>query len=560
MRIRGYGPPETLGLLPEDVRQEFLNDHDIARGNGDGILDPYETSTYCAADFTRTQDLLLKDERIQTYSTFWHKFSNHTEAFGELGYYRSQNENRTAPSFPIIRVTPDTNDINPVWVPGPPPPPPPAPPMQLTTPWLVHADQPIQERGFAAVDVPSGRVPNNQFIVGRVAGTYAGSNLNKRRVDVWRGVLGLRGDLKDAGAGSVLESWDWEIAGVYSSSEAVSSVTDVLMDKLSAALNSCPLEKLDQATREVVPTTIKERQEAGCYNPFYSSVTNNAAINPLGLPAGAAASQHGFITTDSDEPGEEGYGVQDGGYICDPNDPNSPPCPAQFDRDGDGVFELAGTPNTKQVMDRLMGEHIAIQRTHAGYRRRHPARRPRELRTAGSLAFARRRAVSPRNARDRLRRGLQPAPVRVSVRRPGRAERLRATSQLDSPSCGRASAAGSWSCSRRARWSTTTTWAPAVSPLAGLAVRPFAGASAPPEALEWLLFRVHVGCGLPRAVADAAARHADRVPLGRVLRLDALRAAPDRRATPTSTSRSTRRSAPACSGTSRASTSAPTSG
>src|SRR5262249_958396 len=92
--------------------------------------------------------------------------------------------------------------------------------------------------------------------------------------------------------------------------------------------------------------------EAGCYNPFYSSVVNSAALDPLGVYRGKKpSSQNGFVTTDTDK-----NGVQDGGYICDPNDPNGPQCPASFDPAGHGSYELAGTPNTKQVMDRLFGQ------------------------------------------------------------------------------------------------------------------------------------------------------------------------------------------------------------
>ena len=78
--------------------------NDVARGNSNGMLEAGETATYCAGNFTPTEDLVIKDERIQLYSTFWHKFTDHTEAYGELGYYRSENENRTAPSFPVIRL------------------------------------------------------------------------------------------------------------------------------------------------------------------------------------------------------------------------------------------------------------------------------------------------------------------------------------------------------------------------------------------------------------------------------------------------------------------------
>ena len=247
VRLRGYGPPSTLDLLPEMVRNGFLEINDRSRGNSNGRIEAGETATYCSGNFTPDQDLIIKDERLQTYSTFWHKFTEHTEGYGEVGYYRSNNSNRTAPSFPVIRLSPDVNNLDPVWVPAD------------------HADQPVQARGFAAAEVANGRVAQPQFIVGRVIGTYAGPDSNTRHIDVFRGVLGVRGDLKSAGAGSILETWDWDVSGVYSGSQAVSTAHDVLMDKLATALNSCPATKMQG--RDTVNTTIKDRQEIGLLQP-----------------------------------------------------------------------------------------------------------------------------------------------------------------------------------------------------------------------------------------------------------------------------------------------------
>lgn len=355
VRLRGYGPPETLGKLPMEEQDRLIMTHDEARGTNlrlptamDGKIDALETSTYCAADLTGKQDLLLKEQRFQAYTTLWHKFSSHTEAYGEFGYYRNDNENRTAPSFPINRITPDPNAINPVWVPRD------------------HADQPVQAPGFAAVEglQGAGRTTNTQFLVGRIIGNYADANVNTRRVDVMRGVIGIGGDFKGFDAGDIIDSWGWDVSGVYSTSDQISSVQDVLLDKLAAALNSCQADKI--VDRMPVPKTIKERQEAGCFNPFYSSVTNSNVLDPFNLSARSASSANGFVTSDTDMPGDPAYGLQDGGYICDPNDPDSPPCPAEFDRDGDGVFELAGTPNTKEVIDRIIGEQITHERRHIG--------------------------------------------------------------------------------------------------------------------------------------------------------------------------------------------------
>jgi outer membrane receptor protein involved in Fe transport len=473
VRIPQYGPPETLGLLPPDVQQNLLNTYDKARGNGDGKLDALETSTYCSGNFTRNQDLVLKDERLQTYSTFWHKFSEHTEGYGELGYYRSNNSNRTAPSFPIIRLTPDVNNIEPVWVPP------------------EHADQPVQARGFAAAEVAMGRVPQNQFIVGRIIGTYAGSGENKRRTDVFRGVLGMRGDLKAAGAGSILETWDWDVSGVYTGSESVSSVQDVLMDKLRTALNSCGATRMDG--RNTVMTTIKDRQEAGCFNPFYSSVTNNAALDPLHVSNKNPSSSRGFVTTDTDAAGQVGHGVQDGGYICDPSDPNSPPCPAAFDRDGDGTFELAGTPNTKQVVDRLLGEQITVQRRTLGTA---DATMRGDIAhfAGGGLGFGvggqfRRETMSvdyDSAYNQRLYGFLFGGPDVPNVGRniaAGYAElRLRLLQ-------------GAIELQPAARIEHYDNVGTAVSPMVGLALRPFAAGSTPPPALEWLMLRGHIGRG-----------------------------------------------------------------
>ena len=86
------------GALPSELRSR-------ARQQRRRSASRVETSTYCGTDQTRFQDLIIEEERLQAYTTFWHAFSDHTEAFGELGYYRNENENRTSPSFPISRTS-----------------------------------------------------------------------------------------------------------------------------------------------------------------------------------------------------------------------------------------------------------------------------------------------------------------------------------------------------------------------------------------------------------------------------------------------------------------------
>ncbi|MDH5674153.1 MAG: TonB-dependent receptor [Myxococcales bacterium] len=481
---RAGGP--ALDLLPTepfDYQMRFLNNFDSARGDGDGVLEAYETATYCTGNFTSTQDLVIKDERIQGYMTMWHELSDHTEAFAELGYYRSDNENRTAPSFPISRLTADPAVREGVVV------------------TEQHADIPVRRFGFAIQEntpTPESRFPNSHFIVGRAVGLHAGANKHERSVDVMRGVLGLKGDLKDAGSGSIMETWDWEVSGVHSVSRMTSRVPDTLLDKLGAALSSCPLTVEDTDTssptyRQQVPSTIKQRQELGCYNPFYSSVLNNAAIDPLNLSsASAPADGRGFITSDTEAGMHEADGVelQDGGYICDPNDPNSPPCPAELDADGDGVFEFAGTPNTQQVIDSLTGEHTREDR--------------RSLTTAdaivrgdlaeftdGSLSFAAGGQVRRESLRvdydssynQRLYAFLAGAPDVPDVDRHigvGFGE-LRLSV-----------AKGLLEVQPALRIEHYENVGTALNAQAGVAVRPFVDGS---EALEWLLVRGHVGRG-----------------------------------------------------------------
>jgi outer membrane receptor protein involved in Fe transport len=495
VRIKGYGPPNTFGQLNAMAQSRLLGNHDMARGSAFGtddmVIGELETTTYCAQDYTPNQDLVLKDERIQGYVTAWHELTDHTEAFAELGYYRSENAQRTAPAFPILHTTTDLVEPRPVIVPG----------VQMPAASdqfdYQHADNPFLEPGFAGVETPSvnQRDPNNLFIVGRTHGPFHPAGENTRRVDVMRGVLGLQGDLKDAGQGGLLESWDWDVSGTYTTTESISRVQDTLVDKLADALMSCPRAKRHPQANDAdmdgevdfVPTTIKERQEMGCFNPFYSSVINSSVLDPLGVSGASPASEGGFVTTDSEDlPTDLGYGAQDGGYICDPDDPSSPACP--FDP------SLAGTVNTKQVIDRITGEHTT-------YARRTLALADAAIRgdlvefSGGGLGFG----LGAQFRRETLLIDYDQAynqklygflfggpdvdPLERNVGM-GYAElRLRA---LD----GLIEVQPAISLEHYQKVGTGLNW------MAGLAIRPFAASPAPPEALEWLLLRGHIGSAM----------------------------------------------------------------
>jgi outer membrane receptor protein involved in Fe transport len=472
-------PVDSTITPPLDYAERYRQNFDRARGDDDGLLEAGETSTYCGSNQARFQDLVLEEERIQAYTTFWHALSDHTEAFGELGYYHNENQNRTSPSFPISRTSADGNNL--IRVPDD------------------HADIPLYYRGFAtAENVPrEGRVPNSFIIVGNPLSSHAGTGIHERTIDTFRGVLGLGGDLEALGEGSVLESWDWELSGVYSVSHAYQRVPDILLDKLGEALANCAKTTLNRDVAspdymKMVPSTIKDRQEAGCFNPFYSSAVNNVAVDPLNQSNASVANDRGFITSDTDTmPDKLGFGMQDGGYICDPNDPNSPPCPAAFDADQDGVFEYAGTPNTKQVIDRMSGEHTTEER--------------RSLASAdlllhgdlarfggGGLAFA---------AGGQFRRET------LAIDYDAAFNQLRYAFVFGAPDVepvGRNILAGFGELrlqlldgvvevqgAVRAEHFENT--GASISPLGGLALRPFASSTA--EALQWLLVRGHAGLG-----------------------------------------------------------------
>jgi len=492
-RVRGYGPLSNLDQLkivnPDVYAQKVGNQHNLP-GADPGTLEARETATYCGVNYTPNEDLVLKDERIQTYVTAWQELSDHTEVFGELGYYRSDNEQRTAPAFPILHTTPDINDLSPVWVPG-------VQQLEISDTYdIQHADTPYSEFGFSSVESPvmAERVANNLFIVGRTQGPANGSGINSRRVDVLRGVVGLQGDLAGVGEDSILQSWDWDVAGTYTTTSSLSRVNDTLLTPLAEALRSCPRSVLDN-NRDRRPTTIKERQELCCFNPFYTSAINSIALDPLGVSTQSVPNVNGFVTTDSQtKSSEAGYGTQDGGYICDPNDPTSPACPAAFDQDGDGIFELAGTPNTKQVIDRITGEHVTYTSRTLGVLDA-SLRGDLVAFTGGGLSFgagaeARREtlAIDYDAAYNAHEYGfLFGGPDIPQLERnvgAGFAElRLRALSGVVElqPAVG---------------FEYYEKVGAGINPMIGLAVRPFAAMASPPAALEWLMLRGHVAHGM----------------------------------------------------------------
>lgn len=348
VRVRGYGAIGNIDQFSMEKHDRFIAVFDGTRGlmtdRGDGDIDPLQGPTYCAVDYTKNNDLIMKDERLHLYSTFWHGLSDHTEVYGEAGYYRSDNENRTAPAFPLLRTNVDPARDIPVIVP------------------LEHADTPFQSYGFAGRGTGVGAAPAELFLIGRTQGNFNGDGVQDRKIDSFRGVLGIKGDLQAAAPNTIFSTWDWDVGGALGTTELLSRVNDTLLSELHEALESCAKTRLNPTTLEEQPTTIKERQEAGCYNPYYNSVINNAAFDPLNVSnASAQVSGNGFVTSDSDMAGVMGSGLQDGGYICDPADP-ARPCPAAFDRNGDGIYELAGTPNTQQVIDRITGEHVEYQK------------------------------------------------------------------------------------------------------------------------------------------------------------------------------------------------------
>lgn len=351
LRVPGYGPliadvpyaqqPAYVNVVPPERRTELEMNYD---NNGDGAFSQLEFFAFCTGDFTRNLDLVLEEQRIQAYTTGWYELGE-VELFAEAGYYRNDNQNRTAASFPILnRLSPELYDPTrdpsdpeydasvhrEVTIPLD---------LAFTSKFEEHQDIPAYVP-FTTQSAEGTRA--GQLLIGRTEGNYAPPRLNERDYQIFRGVLGIGGELDSAG----LEDWDWELSGTYSLALQEARVDDVIVDNLVTALESCGA------------STVSQRQLDGCYNPFFSSVLNSAVLNS-DFRDRSVPSRRGYPITDRDG---DGMAETPGGFVVDgacrdSDDDTSDPaiaalqeCPAGFDS------RWSGTVNSAEVIDRITGQ------------------------------------------------------------------------------------------------------------------------------------------------------------------------------------------------------------
>jgi iron complex outermembrane receptor protein len=99
--------------------------------------------------------------------------------------------------------------------------------------------------------------------------------------DALRGLVGLKGDLEGAAAGTVFESWTWEAYMSAASGRNRLLVPDTLRGNIQNALNSCS----------------NPADLSNCYNPFYSSVNGMGTPNSTSVINGFYGAQESI--TDS---------------------------------------------------------------------------------------------------------------------------------------------------------------------------------------------------------------------------------------------------------------------
>jgi outer membrane receptor for ferrienterochelin and colicin len=176
----------------------------------------------CGFDYRDYTDFFGNQERINAMGTGEYDLTDHLMLFGEIIVSRFRGDTVTSPTYPI----------------------PPAFPV-------VPADH---------IDNPFG-VP--VAFIGRPRGREAGFPRNTTSDDVFRGVVGFKGDFEDAGADTVFESWEWELYTMMGISRYRLSTLDSLREPFVEAINSCN-----------DPTDL-----TGCFNPFYSSQLGTGTPN-----------------------------------------------------------------------------------------------------------------------------------------------------------------------------------------------------------------------------------------------------------------------------------------
>jgi iron complex outermembrane recepter protein len=175
----------------------------------------------CSFNFNSYFDLVIEEQRVNTFGNVEHDLSDHTTIFFETGYTRGRAERSISPAFPIlvspsIIIPPDHRD-NPV-------------------------DMPLAWQGRV---LGGGSPPTIQF--------YHSDTLHT--------ATGIKGDLGGVAEGvSMLEDWEWELSGTWGMNRFALGLSDILTGPLRTAVSSASCGPM-----AMNPT-------ATCLNPFSDAV------------------------------------------------------------------------------------------------------------------------------------------------------------------------------------------------------------------------------------------------------------------------------------------------
>ncbi|HLK37872.1 MAG TPA: TonB-dependent receptor [Polyangiaceae bacterium] len=176
----------------------------------------------CAFQYRNFVSLSPEVERANVFGSGEYDLTKHSTLFGEILASQLHGGYISSPAFPVT-------------------------PPFLTVP-ANHVDNPFGQPVQALIS-PVGA---------EYGATHATTDDNTMRA-----VLGIKGDLEGAAAGTPFESWTWETFGSLASDQSRFVLPDTLRGVIQNALNSCSS-----------PADL-----AGCYNPFYSAVTGSGTPN-----------------------------------------------------------------------------------------------------------------------------------------------------------------------------------------------------------------------------------------------------------------------------------------
>jgi outer membrane receptor protein involved in Fe transport len=212
---QGFPGTYLVGAMPNP-------DPNCTMVEGSLIVPGATGSPVCGFDYRDYTSFFGNQERVNAMGTGEYDLTDHLMLFGEIVVSRFRGDTVTSPTFPIPPTFPQ--------VPAD------------------HIDNPFMGAvGF----------------IGRPRGREAGFPRNTTSDDVFRGVIGLKGDFEDAAEDTVFESWEWELYTMMGISRYRLTTLDSLREPFVEALNSCN------------DTTDLSR----CFNPFYTSQLGTGTPN-----------------------------------------------------------------------------------------------------------------------------------------------------------------------------------------------------------------------------------------------------------------------------------------